>query len=108
MTEKALKATFNHMSPFLNLNFEFLSKITFSRSLSTTSHLNTILTLKQLNKEAQKLSLYFKILSLEGTYENYKKYIIQKEALTFLEKIHSKILQCQELKKLKADSKEIE
>ena len=101
MNEKELLKSYHNRSPFININHKYIVEIMYSRSTSTTSGLNTILTLRQLNQETQKLALYFDIMNLEDTFENYKRYMLQKQSLMFLEKIQSKILDKYQLKKMK-------
>ena len=99
MNEKELLKSYHNRSPFINLNHEhFEGRLLFERK---TSKIYNILTLEQLDKETEKFSLLFHLMNLEDTFENYQKYMVQKEAVMFFLRINTKIINGLRLKTIK-------
>jgi len=106
MKEKELMKNFTVRSHFWEMHSKASYLEANKRSLSNT-YPKIILEFRQLNKEAERLKLYCKLLELEDTFENYKNWTTQKNALDFLSNIQCNVERKQELKRLKLKMKEM-
>lgn len=100
MTEKQLKNGYEMRSMFFNENHKF--SVLLTKEIAENENFTPcILNSNQILQEIEKLSLYYELLKLENTFENYKKYMAQEGAIYFLKQVHTKINKKTKLKRIK-------